>query len=87
MSSRKYQERFLKREPHTRRREEVGLSGVWALRLADRVCILVERDGIWYRAFEEFIDSNFSHCISAPGIKALKERAEWLYRDDAPEAP
>lgn len=59
----------------------VGVGGVWLMRDGDHVLVLVERDGTYYEAIREHHETNFSHCISAEGIRGLETPVPWMHRD------
>lgn len=53
--------------------EPVPLTNVWLMREGDYAVLYVERDGNYYEAIREHLDSNFSHNISAEGIRHLSD--------------
>ena len=61
--------------------QPVSVSGVWLRREGDRVVVLFERDGKWYRAISEHMDSQFSHIIEPLGMAACP-----VYEVTAPRA-
>jgi hypothetical protein len=63
---------------------EVAIEDIWLMRegvengLAYAV-VYVKREGVWYEAIRELVESNFSHCISASGLVSDScKPAQWL---------
>ena len=65
---------------------EVTIQDIWLMReggesdLLPRVVVYVKRNGAWYEAIRELLDSNFSHCISSYGLldEQYCKPAAWL---------
>ncbi len=68
--------------------QEIAIQDIWLMREGGEnglayVVIYVQRDGVWYEAIRELMDSNFSHCISANGIISEScKPAAWLNKPE-----
>lgn len=51
----------------------VIITAIWTRRIGDKVQTLVEIDGVWRLALEDFADNSYSHIAEGRGVTNWKE--------------
>jgi hypothetical protein len=51
---------------------QIPITGIWLRRIGDDAEVLVEVNGIWYKAITEHAWGNYSHIASPRGFKHWK---------------